>query len=695
MKPSRAVVRAMSVGLCLFTLCFVAVSGAAGQTTQVIVNGGFETGSLSSWTPATGTLAPSVSKTEAHSGTYSALVGKTAKPEVNGNSSIYQTVAIPAGSTATLTYWYWASTTDTISYAWQEAQIQNTSGTTLAEVMKVASNTKTWTQVTYNLTPYAGQTVRVYFNAHGNGYSSDYVYMYVDDVAVTVTSATPAFTLAASPTSVSVAAGSSGTSNITTTVSGGFSNAVALTASGQPSGVSISFNPTPVAAPGSGTSVMTMAVASTVTTGTYPITVAATGGGLTQTTPVSLTVTAVAAPGFSLSASPSSLSVADGSSGTPSITSSVTGGFSSAVALTVSGQPTGVTVGFNPTSITGAGSSVMTITVASTTVAGTYPITVTGTSGSTIETTGVSLTVTSGSYFTLVTLPNQGLTSTYAFMNSATTSLDMVMYELTDTTASGYLVAIGKSGIKVRVILDQNDEKSANTPAYNQLKAATNVSVIWANKIYEATHEKSIVVDDSRALIMTYNLTSQYYSTSRDFGVFDNDPNDVAAIETTFNADFVDGTITPPDGDDLIWSPTNSDSSLLALINNSTTSLLVENEEMSASDIVSALGNAAKRGVSCTIIMTAQSDYTSELNTLKSDGCKIATYAETAPLYIHAKVILADYGTSAAKVYIGSENFSTASLTKNRELGLIISDAATMTSINTTLTSDYTGGTPY
>lgn len=695
MKLSRAVVRAMPIGLCVFALCFVAVSGAAGQTTQLIVNGGFETGSLSSWTPATGTLAPAVSKTQAHSGTYSALVGKTAKPEVNGNSSIYQTVAIPTGAAASLTYWYWASTTDTISYAWQEAQIQNTSGTTLAEVMKVASNTKTWTQVTYNLTPYAGQTVRVYFNAHGNGYSSDYVYMYVDDVAVTVTAGTPALTLGASPNAFSVADGSSGNSTITTTVSGGFSSAVALSATGQPAGVTVTFTPTPIAAPGSGTSTMNIAVASTVTTGAYPITVTAAGGGLTQTAPVSLTVTAAAAPGFSLSASPTSVSVADGSSATSTITSSVTGGFGSAVGLTASGQPTGVTIGFSPSSITGAGTSFMSMTVASTTAAGTYPINVTGTSGTTIENTSVSLTVTTGSNFTLITLPNQGLTSTYAFINSATQTLDMVMYELTDTTASGDLVAIAKTGVKVRVILDQNDEKSANTPAYNQLKAAANVSVIWANKTYEATHEKSIVVDDSRALIMTYNLTSQYYSTSRDFGVFDNDPNDVAAIETTFNADFVDGTVTPPDGDDLIWSPTNSDSSLLALINNSTKSLLVENEEMSASDIVSALGNAAKRGVSCTIIMTAQSNYTSELNTLKSDGCKIATYAETASLYIHAKVILADYDTSAAKVYIGSENFSTASLTKNRELGVIISDAATMTSINTTLTSDYTGGTPY
>src|SRR5580700_2584491 len=149
MKLSRASVRVLPAGWWVFALCFVAVSGANGQTTQLIVNGGFETGSLSSWTPATGTPAPTVSKTQAHSGTYSALLGKTAKPEVNGNSSIYQTVAIPAGATASLTYWYWPSTTDTISYAWQEAQIRNTSGTMLAQVMKVASNAKAWTQVTY------------------------------------------------------------------------------------------------------------------------------------------------------------------------------------------------------------------------------------------------------------------------------------------------------------------------------------------------------------------------------------------------------------------------------------------------------------------------------------------------------------------------------------------------------------------
>ena len=100
-------------------------------------------------------------------------------------------------------------------------------------------------------------------------------------------------------------------------------------------------------------------------------------------------------PGFSLSASPGSVSIVQGSASSSTITSTVTGGFSSAINLTSSGQPSGVTIGFSPTSITGAGTSSMSISVASTTSPGTYTITVTGTSGSTVETTTVALTVTS------------------------------------------------------------------------------------------------------------------------------------------------------------------------------------------------------------------------------------------------------------------------------------------------------------
>ncbi len=110
--------------------------------------------------------------------------------------------------------------------------------------------------------------------------------------------------------------------------------------------------------------------------------------------------------GFSLSASPASVTVAQGAKRTSTITSTVTGGFESPISLSATGQPAGVTVGFSPTSITGAGSSTMTLTVASSTATGTYHITVRGTSGSTVETTTVSLTVTrSNPNFTISASP--------------------------------------------------------------------------------------------------------------------------------------------------------------------------------------------------------------------------------------------------------------------------------------------------
>lgn len=297
--------------------------------------------------------------------------------------------------------------------------------------------------------------------------------------------------------------------------------------------------------------------------------------------------------------------------------------------------------------------------------------------------------------YTLVTEPDQGLTAIYNLIASATKSIDMTMYELTDVTVTDALAKAAAAGLTVRVILDQNSEKTANTPAYNYL-TENKVSVHWANSAYTVTHQKTITVDQTTSAIMTLNLTPNYYSTSRDFAVITNDAADVAAIETTFNADFINATITPPTGDNLVWSPTNSLSSIEALINGATKSLLIAQEEFSEPALESALAAALKRGVSVTLVQEdIEGAYTTALNTLKSAGAKIAVYTSNKGYYIHAKIVLADYGTTNAKLFLGSENFSTASLTENRELGLIFSDAACMTGVYTAITKDFTNGTAF
>lgn len=206
-------------------------------------------------------------------------------------------------------------------------------------------------------------------------------------------SSAPGFSLSATPASVSVAQGSAGKSTITSTVTGGFSSAISLSASGQPTGVTIGFNPTSIT--GAGTSTMTITVASTTVTGTYSITVKGTSGSTTETTSVSLKVTA-ATRNFTISASPTTITVARSGTGTATITTAVSGGFNAAITFSATGQGSAQTVTFTPSSIAapGSGTSTMTVTVGKNAALGNHTITVRGTGGSLVRTTTVLLVIT-------------------------------------------------------------------------------------------------------------------------------------------------------------------------------------------------------------------------------------------------------------------------------------------------------------
>lgn len=209
----------------------------------------------------------------------------------------------------------------------------------------------------------------------------------------------PNYTLSASPSSLSVTQGSSGSSTITVTPSGGFTGSVTLSTSALPSGVTASFGTNPT----TGSSVVTFTASSTATTGTTSVTITGTSGTLSHTTSISLTVNATATPNFSLSASPSSLTVKQGTSGSSTITVTPSGGFTGSVTLSNSALPSGVTASFgtNPTT----GTSALTFTASSTATTGTSTITITGTSGTLTHTTTISLTISSASATQLIVNP--------------------------------------------------------------------------------------------------------------------------------------------------------------------------------------------------------------------------------------------------------------------------------------------------
>jgi len=207
-------------------------------------------------------------------------------------------------------------------------------------------------------------------------------------------SATASFTLSDSPSSLSIAQGSSGTTTITVTDLNGFTGGVTLTNSTLPNGVTASYGTNPT----TGTSVLTLTASSTATTGTSTVTITGTSGSLTATTTLALTITATATPNFTIAASPATLSIAQSSSGTSTITITSTNSFNSAVTLAATGLPTGVTAAFSSNPVTpaanGSVTSTLTLTASSTATTGAATVTVTGTSGSLSHSATIALTVT-------------------------------------------------------------------------------------------------------------------------------------------------------------------------------------------------------------------------------------------------------------------------------------------------------------
>jgi kumamolisin len=203
---------------------------------------------------------------------------------------------------------------------------------------------------------------------------------------------TAGFGLTASPTAVSVTQGSSGTSTITSTVTNGFDSAISLSATGQPAGVTVLFGPTSIS--GAGTSTMTITVGASAVAGTYSLKVTGTSGSITEVVTVSLTVGKVSS-NYTISASPTSISVDRGKSGTSTITTAVAGGFDSAISLSATGYPGGVTVTFSPDTIPapGSGKSTMKVKVGKGVALGNHTITINATGAGVPRTVQVTLDV--------------------------------------------------------------------------------------------------------------------------------------------------------------------------------------------------------------------------------------------------------------------------------------------------------------
>jgi hypothetical protein len=295
------------------------------------------------------------------------------------------------------------------------------------------------------------------------------------------------FTLSAAANPFTLKQNSGSSDAITVTNATGFTGAVTLSVAGAPTGVGATF---------SGNSLIVFVPLATPT-GTYPLTITGTSGTSTATLSLPLVVTAAAT--FTLTPSAPTLTVTTGGTATDAISIVPVNGFSSSVAFSVTGLPTGATAAFSPASST-TGSS-LSVSAAATTAAGSYPLTITGS----VAGSGSSNAFTVNSSIILTVSGTALLPQTITFGSIATQTVGTPL-ALTATASSGLAVSFTSSTTSVCTV-------SGSAASLLTAGTCTIVAAQAGNGTYAAapTVQQSFTVTSASAGGITeVNLSSVY-----------------------------------------------------------------------------------------------------------------------------------------------------------------------------------------
>jgi phosphatidylserine/phosphatidylglycerophosphate/cardiolipin synthase-like enzyme len=282
----------------------------------------------------------------------------------------------------------------------------------------------------------------------------------------------------------------------------------------------------------------------------------------------------------------------------------------------------------------------------------------------------------------LAVFPDEGEQPFVDILMRAQKSVRVMVYLMGRGGVLDGLKARAKAGLPVRVILDQS-QKDTNQKYFDEL-AAAGVDVTWSDPRFTYMHAKVILVDEREALVTTGNYSVFQIEKERNFGVVVTDPADIAVLVALFDADWArkepDLSCTR-----LLVSPVNARERLLAHIAGAKKTLLVHSMQFADRDVREAVAARKRAGV--------------EVRALLADPGWIEANREGADFLagigaqarwrasVHVKAITVD----GERAFVGSENLSWTSLTKNREVGVIVTERDAVRAISDVFEKDWAG----
>lgn len=276
--------------------------------------------------------------------------------------------------------------------------------------------------------------------------------------------------------------------------------------------------------------------------------------------------------------------------------------------------------------------------------------------------------------------PDQGLKPILDMITATRHSLDLVMYGFTDQRLAKAIIQQKLNGKTVKVILEKTPYKNEdeNKKVIQQFIQA---DVNWKGSIppFRLIHQKTMIIDDQKALVMTFNFTHSSFKNQRNFGLLIDNPKLVNGIKDVFSADWNDKTVSPQIPE-LIYSPDNSRKRIIAAILGAKQTIKVYAETINDYHLVGALAKASRNNVSVEIL-TSSPLRRGQTRYFERAHVKIY-YSKN--LFIHAKVFIVDNHTAI----LGSINFTRSSLDDNRELSIVTEDKIVLKKLTETFNKD-------
>jgi phosphatidylserine/phosphatidylglycerophosphate/cardiolipin synthase-like enzyme len=284
--------------------------------------------------------------------------------------------------------------------------------------------------------------------------------------------------------------------------------------------------------------------------------------------------------------------------------------------------------------------------------------------------------------------PDMGTAPFTEAIERATSSVDLMVYEMGFGPILDGLIAKAQAGVHVRVILDLA-QRNVNE-RYRQRLADAGADVIWSDPTFTFMHAKVILVDRREAIVSTGNFGASFMARERNFAVHDTDAADVASLETIFDADF--GRVTPDlSCTRLLVAPVNARARLHDVIASATKTIIVESMQLADRDIRDALAARKAAGVDVRVLLADPTwiDGNTSAATFLAAQAIPARYMH-APA-VHVKALVVDGNVA----YVGSINLSYNSIEKNREVGLLVTEPENVATMTATFERDWATATSF